>query len=101
MERARALLKDAEDASGAAAAEARQDAEELASSTARASDLSDAVRQLREQLTLREQELKAARKRRELAAARAQQSARAAARAARTADLARERVLRIGNKPDS
>lgn len=101
VERAQALLKDAEEASGAAAAEARQDEEELASSTARASELSDAVRQLREQLALREQELKAARKRRELAAARAQQSARAAARAARTADLARERVLRLGNTPDS
>lgn len=101
VERARASLKDAEEASGAAAAEARQDEEELASFTARASELSDTVRQLREQLALREQELKAARKRRELAAARAQQSARAAARAARTADLARERVLRLGNTPDS
>ena len=101
VERARALLKDAEEASGAAAAEARQDEEELASSTARASELSDTVRDLREQLALREQELRAARKRRELAAARAQQSARAAARAARTADLARERVLRLGNTPDS
>ena len=75
--------------------------EELASATARASELTDTVRQLREQLARREQELKAARKRRELAAARAQQSARAAARAARTADLARERVLRLGNTPDS
>ena len=101
VERARALLKDAEEASGEAAAEARQDEEELASSTALASELSDTVRDLREQLALREQELKAARKRRELAAARAQQSARAAARAARTADLARERVLRLGNTPDS
>jgi hypothetical protein len=101
VERARALLKDAEEASRAAAEEARQDEEESASSTARASELSEAVRQLREQLALSEQELKAARKRRELAAARAQQSARAAARAARTADLARERVLRLGNTPDS
>ena len=67
--------------------------------TALATELADAVRTLREQLAEREQELKAARKRRELAAARAQQAARAAAKARRTEDLARERVLRLGNTP--
>ena len=46
VERARALLKDAEEAAGAAAAtEARQHEEELASATALASELSDTVRQ--------------------------------------------------------
>ena len=99
LERARALLKDAENAAEAATRESRQQEEELAESTARATGLADAVRTLREQLAEREQELKAARKRRELAAARAQQTARAAARARRTEDLARERVLRLGDTP--
>ena len=101
LERARTLLKDAESAAGAAAGEARQDEEELASATALAAELSDTVRNLREQLARCELELRAARKRRELAGARAQQSARAAGKARRTADLARERVLRLGNTPDS
>ena len=100
LERARALLKDAEAAAGAAAGETRQHEEELAESTALAAALADAVDTLREQLAAREQELKAVRKRRELAAARAQQAARAAAKARRTEDLARERVLRVGNTPD-
>ena len=99
LERARALLKGAEDAAAAAAGEARQHEEELAESTDLATELADAVDTLREQLAEREQELKAARKRRELAAARAQQAARAAAKARRTEDLARERVLRLGNTP--
>ena len=99
LERARALLEDAEDAAEAAARETRHHEEELAESTDLAAELADAVRTLREQLAAREQELKAARKRRELAAARAQQAARAAARARRTEDLARERVLRLGNTP--
>lgn len=99
LERARALLKDAEDAAATAAREARQQEEELAESTALATALADAVATLREQLSEGEQELKAARKRRELAAARAQQAARAAAKSRRTQDLARERVLRLGNTP--
>lgn len=99
LERARALLKDAEEVAAEAAQESRQHEEELAESTALATTLADAVDTLREQLAEREQELKAARKRRELAAARAQQAARAAAKARRTEDLARERVLRLGNTP--
>jgi hypothetical protein len=99
LERARALLNDAEAAAAAAAAEALQHEEELAGSTALAGTLADAVDALREQLAEREQELKAARKRRELAAARAQQTARAATKARRAEDLARERVLRLGNTP--
>ena len=100
LERARALLKDAEEAAGAAAGDTRQHEEELAESTALAAALADAVDTLRGQLAEREQELKAARKRRELAVARTQQAARAAAKAQRTEDLARERVLRLGNTPD-
>ena len=99
LERARALLREAEDAAEAAAGEARHHVEELAEATDLTAELDDAVRTLREQLAAREQELKAVRKRRELAAARAQQAARAAAKARRTEDLARERVLRLGNTP--
>ena len=99
LQRARAALKDAEDSAEAAAQEAREREEELSASTALATDLADAVRTLRDQLSEREQELKAARKRRELAAVRAQQAAREAAKARRTEDLARERVLRLGNTP--
>ncbi|HEX9085949.1 MAG TPA: hypothetical protein VF867_00300 [Arthrobacter sp.] len=100
LERARAAFKEADEAARAAAADARQQEEELASTTALAAELSETVRSLREQLARREQELKAARKWRELAAAQAQQTARAADRARRTADLARERVLRLGNTPE-
>lgn len=100
LERARSLLKDAEEAAEAATREARQDEEELASLTALTTELSDTVRGLRGQLAQCEQELKAAGKRRELAAAEAQQAARAAEKARRAADLARERVLRLGNTPD-
>jgi hypothetical protein len=99
LERARTLHKDAEEAAGAAAGKARQINEELASLAALTTELSDTVRGLREQLAQREQELKAAGKRRELAEAEAQQAARAADKARRTADLARERVLRLGNTP--
>jgi hypothetical protein len=84
----------------AAAADARQQEDELASTTALTTELSETVRNLREQLAQREQELKAARRWGELAAAQAQQTARAADRARRTADLARERVLRLGNTPE-
>ena len=100
LERARSLHKDAEEAAGAAAEKARQGQEELAALTALTAELSDTVRGLREQLARREQELKAAGKRRELALAEARQAARAAEKAKRTADLARERVLRLGNTPD-
>ena len=101
LERARTLHKDADEAAKAAAEEARMVEEELAISTALTTELSNTVQQLREHLVRCEQDLKAAKKRRELAAAQASQAARAADRARRTADLARERVLRLGNTPDS
>ena len=98
--RARAALKEAEEAAREAADEALRHEEDLAATTALTLELSETVQSLREQLVEREQELKAARKRRELSTAHAQQSARAATRARRTEDLARERVLRLGNTPD-
>lgn len=98
--RARSLLKEAEEAAASADREAREHEAELAEATGLATGLTDTVQTLREELARCEQELKAARKRRELAAARAQQAARAASRARRGEDLARERVLRLGNTPD-
>ncbi|HSN37400.1 MAG TPA: hypothetical protein VLT34_13700 [Arthrobacter sp.] len=98
--RARGALKVAEEEAQAAAGEALRHQQELASTTALATELSETVRNLREQLAEREQELKAARKRRELSVAQAQQAARAADKARRTEALARERVLRLGNTPD-
>lgn len=103
VERAKALLEEAEAAASDAAREASEREEELAGATAQATGLEDAVRELRQQLAQRELELKAARKHREVTAARAQQAARYAAKARRTEDLARERVLRLGdtgNTPD-
>jgi hypothetical protein len=98
--RARAALKEAEEAAREAADEALRHEEDVAATTALTLELSETVQSLREELVEREQELKAARKRRELSTAHAQQSARAATRARRTEDLARERVLRLGNTPD-
>jgi len=100
LQRARAALTEAEEAAQAAAEDARHHEEQLASTTALTDELSGTVRSLREQLSQREQELKAARKWRELAMAQAQQAARAADKARRTEDLARERVLRLGNTPE-
>ena len=54
---------------------------------------------LKKQLEQTELDLKAARKRQELLTAQAQQAVRAADRARRKEDLARERVLRLGNTP--
>ena len=59
------------------------------------------LRELRRRLDQAEAELKGARKRHELAAALAQQTARAADRQRRKAVLARERVLRLGNTPEA
>ncbi|MGP4031220.1 hypothetical protein [Pseudarthrobacter sp. 1C304] len=103
VERAKVLLEEAEAAAAAAAREASEREEEQAEATALATGLEDAVRELRGQLAQRELELKAARKHREVSAARAQQAARSAAKARRSEDLARERVLRLGdtgNTPD-
>jgi hypothetical protein len=99
-ERARAGLREAEEAARSAVAEASRYEEELAEATAAAARLAEEAQTLREQVELAEEELKAARKRREVAAARAQQAARAADKERRKEDLARERLLRLGNTPE-
>jgi hypothetical protein len=99
-ERAQAGLREAAEAARLAGAEARRYEEELAEATAAAATLAGETQSLREQLERTEEELKAARKRREVAAARAQQAARAADKERRKEDLARQRVLRLGNTPE-
>jgi hypothetical protein len=100
LERARAAFEEAEGSARAAAEDALRYGQELDETTALASRLADEARSLRKQLEQTEQDLKSARKRQELLAAQAQQAVRAADRAGRKEDLARERVLRLGNTPD-
>ena len=99
LERARAAFTEAEEYARDAAEAALRYGQELDETTALASDLADSARSLRKQLEQTELDLKAARKRQELLTAQAQQAVRAADRARRKEDLARERVLRLGNTP--
>ena len=100
VERARAGLEAAEEAAAEADEAARRAAAELAEATAETTRLADEARDLRRRLDAAETGLKGARKRAELAAALAQQTARAADRQRRKEVLARERVLRLGNTPE-
>lgn len=100
LERARAAFAEAEQAAQEANEEARRSEHELGEARSLAAALADEARSLRKQLEQTEVDLKSARKRHELAAAQAQQAVRAADRAQRKEDLARERVLRLGNTPD-
>ncbi len=100
VERARAGLEAAEEAAAEADGEALRAAAELAEARAESTRLADEARELRRRLDVAETELKGARKRHELAAALAQQTARAADRQRRKEVLARERVLRLGNTPE-
>ncbi|MGO4807434.1 hypothetical protein AB4089_20205 [Arthrobacter sp. 2MCAF15] len=101
VERARAGLETAEEAAAEADDDARRAAAELADAAAESIRLADEVRELRRRLDAAEAGLKGARKRHELAAAMAQQAARAADRQRRKEVLARERVLRLGNTPEA
>jgi hypothetical protein len=100
VERARAVLKEAEESAAAADEEASRAASDLEEAKTDTTRLADETRELRRRLDQAESELKGARKRHELAAALAQQTARAADRQRRKAVLARERVLRLGNTPE-
>jgi chromosome segregation ATPase len=101
VERARSGLQAAEESAAAANEEARRAAAELADAASEISRLGDETRELRRRLELAEAGLKDARKRHELAAALAQQTARAADRQRRREVLARERVLRLSNTPEA
>ncbi|QDY89262.1 hypothetical protein E7Y32_02810 [Arthrobacter sp. UKPF54-2] len=98
-ERALAALEQASDASRASAAEADLAAAELGEAAAAAEAQAQQAAALREQLARAETGLREARKRLDQASAAAQQAARAADKDRRREDLARERVLRLGNTP--
>lgn len=98
-ERAEARLREAEEAARSAATESAGYQEELEAATAAAARLAKVADTLRNQLELAEADLKVVRKQREEAAVKAQQAARAADKERRKEDLARERVLRLGDTP--
>ncbi|MET3921085.1 hypothetical protein [Arthrobacter sp. UYEF20] len=99
LERARAALDQAEQSAREATKEALRYAQELDEARALAAGLAEAALTLRKQLEQTELDLKSARKQHELVAAQAQQAVRASDTARRKEDLARERVLRLGNTP--
>jgi hypothetical protein len=100
IERARSAFAEAEEFAREVAEEALRYGQELDETTALATELAEEARSLRKQLEQTELDLKSARKRQELLTAQAQQAVRAADRARRKEDLARERILRLGNTPD-
>ncbi len=99
-ERARAALQLASEAASSSAAEAERAAGERSEAADHAAALAEEEGRLREELARAEAGLRQARQRLELASAAAQQAARAADKDRRREDLARERVLRLGNTPD-
>ena len=97
--RAQAALREASDAASSSAAEAERRAKDLQDTQHTAATLTEEAARLKEELARVEAELRQARKRLELAAAASQQAARAAEKDRRREDLARERVLRLGDTP--
>jgi len=98
-ERARTALEQASESAAASTAEANRTAAELEDATDAAAGSAREVNQLKEQLAVAEAGLRQARKRLELATAAAKQAGRVAAKDRHKEDLARERVLRLGDTP--
>lgn len=98
-ERAEAALALAAEAALSSAAEAEQADAELAEATGAAAALAKEAAELKEKLARSEDGLRLARKRLETATTAAQLAARTADKDRRREDLARERVLRLGNTP--
>jgi hypothetical protein len=97
LEKAQAAEAEAKADADAAVREAAEGREQLDEAEANFSRLTAQARDLRARLQSAEEQLERTRKLRETAAAEAKQSARAADKAQRTAVLAHERVLRLGN----
>lgn len=97
LERAQAAEAEAKSDADAAVREAAERREQLDEAEANFSRLTAQARDLRARLQSAEEQLERTRKLRETAAAEAKQSARAADKAQRSAVLAHERVLRLGN----
>ncbi len=99
--RARESLTAAAQAAADAADEAARDADALAAAQDLAGRLTGEVRDLKLQLERTDAALRAAAKDADRAAARSKLAARAAGQARRKEELARERVLRLGNTPEA
>lgn len=97
LEKAEAADAEAKADADAAVQEAQERSEQLAEAEADFSRLTAQTRDLRARLKASEEQLDKARRRLETTAAEAKQSARAADKAQRSATLAHERVLRLGN----
>lgn len=97
LEKAQAAEAEAKAAADAAVREAEERREQLDEAEANFSRLTAQARDLRTRLQSAEEQLERTRKLRETAAAEAKQSARAADKAQRSAVMAHERVLRLGN----
>jgi hypothetical protein len=98
-ERAQAALVEAAECARSSAATEQRTAEDLQEATDEATLLTAEAARLKEELARAERGLRQARKRLDSATAAAQQAARAADKDRRREDLARERVLRLGNTP--
>ncbi|HET8878228.1 MAG TPA: hypothetical protein VFN00_02155 [Arthrobacter sp.] len=98
-ERARAALEDAALAAKSSSAEEERTTAALQDASRRADALARDAARLAEELAAAESGLRKARKLRDAAAAAAQQAARVAGKDRRREDLARERVLRLGDTP--
>jgi hypothetical protein len=100
LDKALTALAEAESAAAGAASEAELRAETQEEADAAFDRLTEAVTEARRRLQKLEASLEVARKGRDVAAAEAKQSARAAEKSQRSAMLAKERVLRLRNTPD-
>lgn len=97
LEKAQDAERTASAAADEAARQAQERRDELAAAEADFARLTHEAQELRSRLKATEEALERTRKLRETVAAEAKQAARAADKAQRSAVLARERVLRLGN----
>ena len=97
LEKAQAAERAASEAADEAARQAQERLDELTAAETGFARLTQEARELRATLKSTEEQLERTRKLKETAAAEAKQAARAADKAQRSAMLASERVLRLGN----
>jgi chromosome segregation ATPase len=97
LEKAQAAERAASEAADEAVRQAQERLEQQEAAKADFERLSNEAKELRAQLKAIEEKLESTRKLKETLGAEAKQSARAADKAQRTAMLARERALRLGN----
>jgi hypothetical protein len=97
LEKAQAAEREASEAAEQAVRQAEELRQQHEAAEADFTRLTNEAKELRAQLKATEEELESTRRLRETAAAEAKQAARAADKAQRSAMLARERALRLGN----